>query len=195
MAAAPLDQQRPTAPTGVTSTPLTRGLRLSWAPSSDNVGVSRYAIQRDGIQVATVSSRTWDDTSVTPGRHAYSVYAADAAGNVSPASAAYVATVPAPAVVTLRRTATAADALGPSLRLARRRIRGNRLLLVARASDSSGVAAVELRIDGRQVGARFGGTRLSHRWHRRPGRHRFVVVAYDKGGNRAVYTLRLRVRR
>jgi hypothetical protein len=195
MAAAPLDQQRPSAPTGVTSTPLTRGLRLSWAPSSDNVGVSRYAIQRDGIQVASVGSPTWDDTAVTPGRHAYTVFAVDAAGNVSPGSTAYVATVPAPAVVALRRAAPVADTLGPRLTLARRRIRGNRLLLVARASDSSGVGAVELRIDGRRVGARFGGTRLSHRWHRRPGRHRFVVVAYDKRGNRAVYKLRLRVRR
>jgi hypothetical protein len=37
--------------------------------------------------------------------------------------------------------------------------------------------------------------RLSYRWHRRPGRHRIGVVAYDKRGNRATYLLKLTVPR
>jgi hypothetical protein len=53
---------------------------------------------------------------------------------------------------------------------------------------------MELRIDGRKVRARRA-SRLSYRWRLRPGRHRFVVVAHDRRGNRATYQLRLRVPR
>ena len=78
------------------------------------------------------------------------------------------------------------------LRLLRRRLRGGRLRLTAKARDRAGIARVELRIDGRRVRARRA-SRVSYRWRLRPGRHRIVVVAYDKRGNRATYQLNLRV--
>jgi hypothetical protein len=190
MAAPPLDQQSPSAPTGLTHSLLARGLRLSWNPSGDNVGVRSYDVLRDGVELGTTPGRSFDDTSVTPGGHAYTVYAVDGAGNRSPASAPYVVDVPVRTVA--RRTA--ADRKAPRLRLSRKRLRHRVLLLTARASDGSGIARVELRIDGRRVRARRA-AKLSYRWRLHAGRHRFVVVAYDRHHNRGVYRLSLRLRR
>ena len=91
------------------------------------------------------------------------------------------------------KTPTARDRTAPRVRLTRRRARGKRLLLSVRARDRAGIARLELRIDGRRARARRAG-RLSYRWRARPGRHRLVVVALDKHGNRAVFERRLRVR-
>lgn len=189
MSAAPLDQQSPTAPTGLTHALLAQGLRLSWNGSGDNVGVRSYAVFRDGVEIGTSPTRSFDDTSVGAGRHVYTVYALDAANNRSPASAPYVVDVPVRNVV--RRKA--ADRKAPRLRLSRKRLRHHVLMLTARAHDGSGISRLELRIDGHRVRARRG-ARLSYRWRLRKGRHRFVVVAYDKPGNRATYRVSLRVR-
>jgi hypothetical protein len=192
MAAAPLDQQSPTAPTGLAHVLLASGLRLSWSGSGDNVGVRSYTVDRDGMDIASTAARSFDDTTVTAGRHVYTVYAVDAANNRSPASAPHVVDVPAPTVVKRKTTPAAVDRTAPRLRLYRKRIHRHTVLLTALAKDGSGVARVELRIDGHRVRARRAG-KLSYRWHPRSGRHRFVVVAYDKKGNRATYRLSVRV--
>jgi hypothetical protein len=191
MAAPPLDQLSPSAPTGLSHVLLKPGVRLSWNGSADNVGVSAYPVYRDGVQVGSSASSSYDDTSVLAGQHVYTVYAQDGAGNLSQASAPYVVTVPAQARALRSRPA---DRTGPRLRLVRQRLRGARLLLRASARDAAGVARVELRIDGRKVLARRA-SRLSYRWRLRPGRHRIVAVAYDKRGNRGAYQLTLRVPR
>jgi hypothetical protein len=193
MSAPPLDQQPPSTPTGLSHVLLAKGLRLSWNPSGDNVGVRSYTINRDGYAIATSSTRSYDDTTVTSGRHVYTVYAEDAAHNQSPASAPYVVDVPAPRVVTRKTPKAKADHRAPRLHLARKRLRHHAVLLTARAIDGSGIARVEIRIDGHKVRATRKG-KLRYRWHPHGGRHRIVVVAYDKKGNRATYRLSLRVR-
>ena len=191
MSAPPLDQQAPSAPTGLSHVALGTGLRLAWFGSGDNVGVSAYPVYRDGVLIGSAASNSYTDTTVLPGQHVYTVYAQDAAGNLSPASAPYVVTVTAAKVSALK--SGKADRHAPTVRLARRRLRSGRVLLRPSARDRSGIARVELRIDGRQVRARRAG-RFSYRWHARPGRHRVVVVAYDKHGNRATFQLSMRVR-
>ena len=94
---------------------------------------------------------------------------------------------------TKAKKSSAADRKAPRVRLARKRLRNGRMLLTARATDRSGVRRVELRVDGRKVRTRRAAS-LSYRWRGTPGRHRLVVVAYDKRGNRGVFELRLRVR-
>jgi hypothetical protein len=192
LSAPPLDQQAPGAPTGLSSTALGSGLRLRWYGSGDNVGVSAYPVYRDGVQVGSSPSNSYDDTTVLPGQHVYTVYAQDAAGNLSPASAPYVVTVAKAKTSSLRKGST--DRTGPRVRLVRHRLRGGRLQLTAKARDAAGIARVELRIDGHKVRVRRA-SRLSYRWHLRPGRHRIGVVAYDKHGNRTTYVLSLRVPR
>jgi hypothetical protein len=192
MSAPPLDQQSPSTPSGLSHSPLGAGLRLSWSGSGDNVGVNSYPVFRDGIEIGSSSSSSYDDTTVLPGQHVYTVYAQDAAGNRSMPSDPYVVTVPKP--TTRKLKTSSADRTGPRLRLFRHRLRGDRLQLTAKARDAAGVARVELRIDGDKVRARRA-SRLTFRWRLRPGRHRIVVVGYDKRGNRATYRLNLRLPR
>jgi len=192
MSAPPLDQQAPSAPTGLSSSPLGARLRLAWDASSDNIAVTTYPVYRDGVEIATAPSNSYDDTTVLPGEHVYTVYAQDAAGNRSPASAPYVVTVPSAKVEHLK--ASSKDRTGPRLRVFRHRLRGGRLQLTAKARDKAGIARLELRIDRRLVLA-GSASRLSYRWRLRPGRHRIAVVTYDMRGNRTTYQLNLRVPR
>jgi cellulose 1,4-beta-cellobiosidase len=69
---------------------------LSWAASTDNIGVAGYTVRRDGAVVATVSSgTTYSDTKAAPGTtYQYSVTAFDAAGNTSAARLAAPVTTP-----------------------------------------------------------------------------------------------------
>lgn len=80
--AAPSVPGQPTA-TAVTAT----GATLSWAASTDNVGVTAYDVLRGGSVVATVSGTTYNATGLTASTaYTFSVRARDAAGNVSAAS-------------------------------------------------------------------------------------------------------------
>ncbi|MFL5838888.1 MAG: fibronectin type III domain-containing protein, partial [Thermoleophilaceae bacterium] len=81
------DVTAPTAPTSVQATSAS-GLQvdLSWAASSDDVGIAAYDIYRNGALVAspTGTSTTWSDTTVSPqSSYFYQVRARDGAGNTS----------------------------------------------------------------------------------------------------------------
>jgi len=193
------DTRPPTAPTGVRGTIVGGAVRLEWNPSSDDGAVSAYLVFRDGIQVGSSPSPAFVDASPPPGPHVYTVAAEDSHGNRGPASAPYLVTVPGSAGGASGARAhsavgrAVADRRAPRLRLVRRRARG-RILFLAHARDASGVASIALWIDGRRMGARRG-SRLELRWRGRPGRHRVVLRAVDRSGNRAALPLRLRVRR
>ncbi|WP_329790716.1 cellulase family glycosylhydrolase [Lentzea sp. DG1S-22] len=98
----PADTEAPTTPgtpsaSGVTST----GLTLSWAASTDNVGVTGYDVLRatgsgSFAQVGSSATTTFADSGLTPSTtYRYQVRARDAAGNVSAVSAAGTATTSA----------------------------------------------------------------------------------------------------
>ncbi|MFE1443495.1 cellulase family glycosylhydrolase [Streptomyces sp. NPDC058739] len=92
----PTDTQAPTAPTGLTSSAVTStGVTLSWTPSTDNVRVTGYDVYRGSAKVTAtpVTGTTYTDAGLTPATaYQYTVRARDAAGNVSPASAALTVT-------------------------------------------------------------------------------------------------------
>ncbi len=72
----------PGTPVATTVTPTVVG--LSWGASTDNVGVVRYDILRDGSFLATASGTTFTDTTAAPGTtYTYAVRAYDAADNFS----------------------------------------------------------------------------------------------------------------
>jgi Gametolysin peptidase M11 len=187
------DTQAPSAPGGLTHG-LTAGgaVRLQWDPSSDDVGVTGYPVFRDGVQIATSGQTSFDDATVVSGPHVYTVYADDAAGNRSAASAPR--TVVVAGAGGRGAVPGATDHSGPRIRLRRRRSRDGALLLLARARDASGVARTALLVDGRRVRSARGG-RLRFRWNGRPGPHRLTVRAVDVKGNRSSLVLRVRVRR
>ena len=93
-----VDVTAPATPTGLSaSTPLWNQVIVSWAPSTDNVAVTRYTIFRGGTKVSVVSGAvtTFTDRSTQSlTTYAYTVVAADGAGNASNASAPVTVTTP-----------------------------------------------------------------------------------------------------
>ena len=90
----------PTTPTDLTSVALdSQTIRLTWAASTDNVGVVGYNIRRDGRHVASQrdGTTTFLDEQLEPGTtYTYQVRAFDAAGNESALSDPTTATTPEP---------------------------------------------------------------------------------------------------
>jgi uncharacterized repeat protein (TIGR03806 family) len=93
------DTTAPTAPGAPTATVVSSSrVDLSWAASTDNVGVSGYRVFRNGstTPLTTVTATSYSDTSVAASTaYTYTVRAFDAAGNESSASGAGSATTPA----------------------------------------------------------------------------------------------------
>lgn len=87
------DLQPPSAPTGLTVTNRTyTSISLSWTSSSDNVKVKGYYVYRDGKKIITTSKTTYTNSDLVPGRnYTYSIKAYDAAGNISEAGTAIIA--------------------------------------------------------------------------------------------------------
>lgn len=91
-----VDTTAPTAPTAVSAVQATpTSATVTWAPSTDNTGVTGYDVLRDGNQLGYVEAATsYADAGLTPGTpYRYTVRAHDGAGNVSaPSTAALVIT-------------------------------------------------------------------------------------------------------
>lgn len=96
-----IDTLAPTAPTQlVASAAGASKVNLSWTASTDNRGVARYLIYRNGQTQALAETvqTSFDDTTVAGDTsYSYTVKAADAANNLSPSSGS--ASVRTPAVV------------------------------------------------------------------------------------------------
>lgn len=88
------DEEPPTAPTGLTAAMEAEGVQLQWSASTDDFGVDRYLVFRDGIRIGNSGGTSFFDSFSAAGEHDYVVYAEDAAGNRSAASASASATVP-----------------------------------------------------------------------------------------------------
>ena len=112
------DTQAPSAPTDLTAHVTGSTVALSWTASTDDRGVTGYAVHRSttpgftpssGTHLADVTGTSYSNTSVDPGTYYYVVVASDAAGNTSePAAQATATVVPPPAepvTVTLSPTA------------------------------------------------------------------------------------------
>ncbi len=91
------DTVAPTAPSNLgASAASSSQINLNWSASSDNVGVSSYAILRNGAQIATTAQLSYSDSTVAASTtYNYQVRAYDAAGNQSALSNTASATTPA----------------------------------------------------------------------------------------------------
>jgi fibronectin type 3 domain-containing protein len=90
------DTTAPSAPTGVTATPVsTSQINVAWTASTDNVGVTEYRIERcqgsnctSWAQVGTSTTTSFSSTGLAANTvYRFRVRAADAAGNLSAYSA------------------------------------------------------------------------------------------------------------
>ncbi|HEX6666400.1 MAG TPA: Ig-like domain-containing protein [Solirubrobacterales bacterium] len=90
-----IDSEPPSAPDDLQASVDAEGVELSWV-SSDNFGIERYYVFRDGEQVGSVEAASFLDTRAPSGDHDYTVVAEDVIGNQSDPSEPL--TVPVPVV-------------------------------------------------------------------------------------------------
>ncbi len=170
----PGDRSAPSAATNLSATADTQ-VRLSWTPGSDNVGVAGYWVTRDGTVVGSPTGTTFsDDTAVADHTYAYRVRAYDAAGNVSPETAALAVTTPA----------AAADTTAPTVPgRFRGLVSGTSVYLSWDPSyDAGGLSAYLVSRDGVEIGSTAGTLYIDSALE--PGRsYAYRVRARDRGGN------------
>lgn len=88
------DDDPPETPEDLAAAPDYETVRLTWAASGDNVGVTGYRIFRDTVEIATTAALEFTDTGLSrQTSYTYQVRALDAAGNVSPPSTVEVTTL------------------------------------------------------------------------------------------------------
>lgn len=103
-----VDTTAPTAPTNLTAVAGSGRISLAWSGSSDNVGVSRYNITRNGTPVGTATGTSWVDGNVVSGTtYTYTVTAQDASGNISgPSNGALVTAIVGARMITVDKLVT-----------------------------------------------------------------------------------------
>jgi chitodextrinase len=170
------DKTPPSIPTGLGAAAVSSSrIDLSWRASTDNVGVTRYRVYRDGAQIATVSGTSYSDTGLQPlATYSYTVAASDGAGNLSAQSSAASAT-----------TRSLADTVAPSIpaNLAAAVVSDSQIDLSWSAStDNVGVAGYRVYRDG-TLAASPAGTVVSITGLAPSTLYSFTVSAFDAVGN------------
>ncbi len=91
------DTEAPTVPASLSASALdSTKITLTWAASSDNVGVAGYKIYRNNSVVGSAVSTAYTDATVSAGAvYTYTLRAYDGAGNLSQPSSGVGITVPA----------------------------------------------------------------------------------------------------
>jgi chitodextrinase len=95
----PPDTQPPTVPEGLAAIVISSTrIDLSWAASTDNVGVTEYKVYRNGTYIGNTAGTTYQSAGLKPlTSYTYRVAAFDEAGNKSAKSVAITKTTqPAP---------------------------------------------------------------------------------------------------
>ena len=94
------DKQAPSAPARLRARFASGALRLAWAPATDNVGVARYRLYRDGAPFGATIPSTTTQVALrgfrTGRRTVLALAALDAAGNQGPSASVTIAPRPRP---------------------------------------------------------------------------------------------------
>ena len=158
---------------------------LSWGAATDNIGVVRYNVYRSTTsgfspstanRIAQPTGTSYTNTGVAAGTYYYKVRAEDAAGNlgaVSNQASAVVTADTTPASVSITSPAAGATLSGAAT-------------LSADASDNIGVAGVQFKVDGVNLGAEDTSAPYEASWNTfvaTNGSHTITAVARDAGGN------------
>jgi len=94
----PTDTTAPPVPSGLAATAVSESqIKLSWAASTDTVGVRGYTIYRGGVQIGMTADNSYSDAGLTPSTvYLYTVSAYDFAGSRSAQSPPVSGTTMAP---------------------------------------------------------------------------------------------------
>jgi endoglucanase len=173
------DTRPPTAPANLVVTGRTSStISLAWSAATDDVGVTSYQIREGATQVGTSATTTFTVGGLAAAStHSYTVVAVDAAGNVSPASAAVTATTNPP-------TPDNEPPSNPSdLRTTAQTDRSISLAWTA-ARDNVGVTGYQIFEGTTQVGT-SSTTTFTVTGLAASSTHTYTVTAVDAAGNRS----------
>lgn len=171
------DTTPPSAPTNLhASAPTINKVDLSWTAATDNVGVTKYYVVRDGITIATLDSVTTytDDTLAPSTSYTYYLMAADEAGNVSAPSNTIAVNTPSLADTTPPTTPTNLTATAASETQVN--------LIWSGASDNVGVVGYYIYRDGTKI-ATVTTTSYGDATVAAGSTYKYIVKAYDAAGN------------
>ncbi len=183
-----LDSQAPTAPTNLVGSAYSPyGIRLNWSPSTDNVGVSGYRINRkvfgqSSVYLGATGGSSFQDTKdLRPNTtYTYSIFSYDIQNN------------PSPTVSVSVTTPSAADTQPPAVSVTSpsggTTVSGSAVSISANASDNTGVVGVQFKVDGVNMGSEDTVSPYTYTWStvQYPnGSHTISAVARDSSGNLA----------
>ncbi|NIK67259.1 S-layer homology domain-containing protein [Paenibacillus sp. BK720] len=105
------DAEAPTAPTGLTATPVSSSqINLSWTASTDNVGVEGYEVYRNNTLIGSTIATTYNSTGLkASASYTYKIVAKDGSGNRSASSSPATAVTPEISGGALDRTGWTAE--------------------------------------------------------------------------------------
>jgi fibronectin type 3 domain-containing protein len=176
------DTTRPATPAKPTVALASGRATLTWNAVSDNVGVVKYGVKRDGVLLATPTGRSYVDATVKQGRtYSYAVTAYDAANNVSAGSPATSLVVP--------------DTVAPATPANFKGVAGAKKVTLSWTASTDNVAVTGYEIWrgttrlGTTTGLTFTNTGLTT-----GSSYNYKVRAYDAKGNFSPYTAVITVR-
>ena len=156
------------------------------ANASDNVGVVGVQFQVDGVNMGTEDTsspyrRSWDTSAASTGTHSLVAVARDAAGNSSAS---------APVSVTVNNGDTVAPTVSFTSPSSGATVSGT-VTVSASASDNVGVAGVQFKLDGSNLGSEDTSSPYSISWSTTGasnGSHTLTATARDAAGHTATAT-------
>ncbi len=183
-----------TAPTVALTTPAAgaslsgAGIAVS-ATASDNIAVIGVQFKLDGNNLGAEDtsspySITWDTTTTSNGSHSLTAVARDGAGNTTTSSARSVTVANTTPDTTPPTVSISAPTNGAS-------VNGASVSITANASDNVGVAGVQFKIDGVNLGAEDTASPFSATWNTTTvanGSHTITAVARDAANNTTTST-------
>src|SRR2546426_667928 len=150
------------------------------ASATDNVGVAGVQFNLDGVNLgaevtAAPYAISWNTTLAANGSHSLTAVARDTAGNTATTAAVSVTVDNTPPTISLIAPVAGATVAGT-------------VTISASATDNVGVAWVQFKLDGRNLGARVTVAPYSLSWTTTTasdGAHTLTAVARDAAGNTA----------
>src|SRR5205809_3508157 len=170
------DTVAPSTPASLTASAVSSSrIYLSWSAATDNVGVIRYGVYRDGVRIAYISGTSYANTGLSAATtYSYTVAAYDAAGNVSAPSAPLSVTTLPPADTTAPTTPTglAASAVTST----------SLTLYLGPATDNVGVTGYRVYVNGTLL-LSSSSTSVQITGLSASTPYSFTVSAFDAAGN------------
>lgn len=165
----------PSAPGSLAGVPFgARAVDLSWAAATDNVAVTGYRLQRDGVDLGTIgaSIHTYHDTGLTAETaYHYSVVAFDGSSNDGPAATVDVTTPPDDTVAPTAPTSLAGTSTAATVKLT-----------WTAGTDDQGVAGYRVSRNGVAV-ATVTGTTWTDTKRTPRTTYAYAVVTLDRAAN------------